>query len=114
VTIVGNIAGRLTQPESGLNLTEAQVVLAAGIYIAGACTGSLFFSYLTDRYGRKRLFLITLAVYLIFSFLTAFSWDFWSFAYFRFMAGTGRGGNRQVRGQHHLTEVRPAARGSGA
>jgi len=113
VTIVGNIAGRLTQPESGLNLTEAQVGLAAGIYIAGACTGSLFFSYLTDRYGRKRLFLITLAVYLIFSFLTAFSWDFWSFAFFRFMAGTGRGGNRQVRGQHHLTEVRPAARGSG-
>src|SRR5215212_738470 len=89
VTIVGNIAGRLTEPVSGLNLTEAQVGLAGGIYIAGACTGSLFFSYLTDRFGRKRLFLITLAVYLIFSFLTAFSWSFWSFALLRFMAGTG-------------------------
>ena len=92
VTIVGNIAGRLTEPVSGLNLTEAQVGLAGGIYIAGACTGALFFSYLTDRYGRKRLFLITLAVYLIFTFLTAFSWDFWSFAAFRFLAGTGIGG----------------------
>jgi MFS family permease len=60
--------------------------------IAGACTGSLFFSYLTDKYGRKRLFLITLGVYLVFSFLTGFSWNFWSFAFFRFMAGTGIGG----------------------
>src|SRR5215217_7600458 len=66
VTIVGNIAGILTEPDSGLDLT--------------------------DRFGRKRLFLITLAVYLIFSFLTAFSWDFWSFVAFRFLAGTGIGG----------------------
>jgi MFS family permease len=36
--------------------------------------------------------LITLAVYLTFSFLTAFSWDFWSFVVFRFLAGTGIGG----------------------
>jgi MFS family permease len=92
VTIVGNIAGRLAEPTSGLNLTEGQIGLAAGIYIAGACTGSLFFSYLTDKYGRKRLFLITLGVYLVFSFLTGFSWNFWSFAFFRFMAGTGIGG----------------------
>ena len=92
VTIVGNIAGILVEPDSGLNLTEAQVGLAGGIYIAGACTGALFFSYLTDRFGRKRLFLITLAVYLIFSFLTAFSWNFWSFVVFRFIAGTGIGG----------------------
>src|SRR5215204_3500810 len=68
VTVVGNIAGRLTEPDSGLNLTEGQIGLAAGIYIAGACTGALFFSYLTDKYGRKKLFLITLAVYLVFSF----------------------------------------------
>jgi MFS family permease len=92
VTIVGNIAGILVEPDSGLNLTEAQVGLAGGIYIAGACTGALFFSYLTDRFGRKRLFLITLAVYLVFSFLTAFSWNFWSFVVFRFIAGTGIGG----------------------
>jgi MFS family permease len=92
VTIVGNIAGRLTEPDSGLNLTEGQIGLAAGIYIAGACLGALFFSYLTDRFGRKRLFLITLGVYLVFSFLTGFSWNFWSFVFFRFMAGTGIGG----------------------
>ena len=89
VTIVGNIAGILVEPESGLNFTEGQIGLAGGIYIAGACTGALFFSYLTDRFGRKKLFLITLAVYLFFSFLTAFSWNFWSFVVFRFLAGTG-------------------------
>jgi MFS family permease len=92
VTIVGNIAEVLTDPESGLGLTEGQVGYAGGIYIAGACTGALFFSYLTDRYGRKKLFLITLAIYLFFTVLTAFSWNFWSFVVFRFLAGTGIGG----------------------
>ena len=92
VTIVGNIASILTRPESGLNFTASQIGLAGGIYIAGACLGALFFSYLTDKYGRKKLFLITLAVYLIFSFLTAFSWNFWSFVFFRFFAGAGIGG----------------------
>src|ERR671910_3607473 len=92
VTIVSNIAGVLVTPDSGLNFTEGQIGTAAGIYIAGACTGSIIFSYLTDRFGRKRLFLITLAVYLVFSFLTAFSWNFWSFVVFRFFAGTGIGG----------------------
>ena len=92
VTIVGAIAGVLTEPVSGLNLTVSQVGLAGGIYIAGACSGALFFSYLTDKFRRKKLFLITLAVYLTFSFLTAFSWNFWSFVIFRFLAGTGIGG----------------------
>src|SRR5215207_1779870 len=92
ITIQGNIADALTNPDTGLGLSPGQVGLAGGIYIAGACTGALFFSYLTDRFGRKRLFLITLAVYLVFSFLTAFSWNFWSFVVFRFLAGTGIGG----------------------
>ena len=92
VTMVGNIAGRLQEPVSGLNLTEGQIGNAAGIYIAGACLGALFFSYLTDKFGRKKLFLITLAVYLTFTALTAFSWNFWSFALLRFLAGTGIGG----------------------
>ena len=92
VTMVGNVADVLTDPESGLGLTEEQVGLAGGIYIAGACSGALFFSYLTDRYGRKKLFLITLAVYLTFTVATAFSWNFWSFAAFRFLAGAGIGG----------------------
>ncbi len=76
ITIQGNIADALTNPDTGLGLSPAQVGYAAGIYIAGACTGALFFSYLTDRFGRKKLFLITLAVYLLFTVLTAFSWNF--------------------------------------
>ena len=92
VTMVGNVAAVLTDPESGLGFTEGQVGYAGGIYIAGACLGALFFSYLTDRYGRKKLFLITLTIYLIFTVLTAFSWNFWSFALFRFFTGTGIGG----------------------
>lgn len=92
VTIVGAIAGELTKPGSGLNLSSGQVGLAGGIYIAGACLGALFFSYLTDRYGRKKLFMITLGVYLLFTVLTAFSWSFWSFVIFRFFTGTGIGG----------------------
>jgi MFS family permease len=92
ITIQGNIADALTNPESGLALSPAQVGQAAGIYIAGACTGALFFSYLTDRYGRRKLFLITLAVYLTFTVLTAFSWDFYSFVVFRFLTGMGIGG----------------------
>ena len=53
VTMVGNVAAVLTDPKSGLGLSEAQIGTAGGIYIAGACLGALFFSYLTDRYGRR-------------------------------------------------------------
>jgi MFS family permease len=92
VTMVGNVAAVLTDPNSGLGLSEGQIGTAGGIYIAGACLGALFFSYLTDRFGRKNLFIITLGIYLIFTVATAFSWNFWSFALFRFLAGTGIGG----------------------
>ncbi len=92
VAIAGNIADALTTPETGLGFSAGQVGTATGIYIAGACTGALFFSYLTDRFGRRKLFLVTLAVYLVFSVLTAFSWDFFSFVVFRFLAGMGIGG----------------------
>jgi MFS family permease len=92
VTIVGAIASVLTEPVSGLGLTASQVGLAGGIYIAGAVTGALVFGFLTDKYGRKKMFLITLALYLTFSFLTAFSWNFWSFVIFRAFAGAGIGG----------------------
>jgi MFS family permease len=86
------VAAVLTDPKSGLGLSEGQIGTAWGIYIAGACLGALFFSYLTDRYGRKNLFLITLGIYLLFTVATAFSWNFWSFALFRFLAGAGIGG----------------------
>ncbi len=92
VTIQGNIAPVLTEPVSGLGLTSAQAGYAAGIYIAGAVTGALFFSYLTDRYGRKKLFLITLTLYLVATVATAFSFSFWYFALCRFFTGAGIGG----------------------
>ncbi len=62
------------------------------MYVAGAVVGSLTFGYLTDRLGRKRLFFVTLAVYTIATAATAFAWDFWSFAAFRFLTGAGIGG----------------------
>lgn len=89
VTMVGNVAAVLTDPNSELGLSGGQVSLAGGIYIAGACTGALFFSYLTDRFGRKKLFMITLGLYLVFTVLTAFSWNFWSFVLFRFFTVAG-------------------------
>ncbi|MFE4533674.1 MFS transporter [Streptomyces scopuliridis] len=93
VTIVGNIAGRLSEPGSGLAITSAQVTgVAAALYVAGACTGALFFGRLTDRYGRKRLFMVTLAVYLGATAMTALSFDAWWFFLFRFLTGFGIGG----------------------
>ncbi|MFE2301019.1 MFS transporter [Streptomyces sp. NPDC059445] len=93
VTTVGNIAGRLSEEGSGLSITSAQVTgIAAALYVAGACAGALFFGWLTDRYGRKKLFMITLAVYLAATALTAFSFDAWWFFTFRFLTGFGIGG----------------------
>jgi MFS family permease len=91
VTIVGALASVLTKPNT-LNLSAGQVGLAAAIYIAGAVIGSLFFGYLTDIFGRKRLFLVTLAVYILATVATAFSVNFFMFALFRFFTGTGIGG----------------------
>ena len=65
VTIVGSIGARLTEPGSGLELGASQVLTAGSIFVAGACVGALFFGQLTDRFGRKKLFLLTLVVYLV-------------------------------------------------
>ncbi|MDJ0386396.1 MFS transporter [Streptomyces sp. G-G2] len=93
VTVVGNIASRLSEKGSGLAISDAQVTgLAAALYVAGACSGALFFGWLTDRYGRKKLFLITLAVYLTATALTAVSFSAWWFFLFRFLTGFGIGG----------------------
>ena len=92
VTIVGAIAGVLTDPVSGLALSGSQIGLAGGIYILGACLGALVFGFLTDKYGRKKMFLVTLALYLTFTFLTAFTFNFWTFVFCRFFAGAGIGG----------------------
>ncbi|MBO1337708.1 MFS transporter [Streptomyces sp. VRA16 Mangrove soil] len=93
VTVVGNIAGRLSESGSGLPISSAQVTgLAAALYVAGACSGALFFGWLTDRFGRKKLFLLTLAVYLAATALTALSFSTWWFFLFRFFTGFGIGG----------------------
>ena len=93
VTLVGNIAGRLSEPGSGLDISSAQVTgLGAALYVAGACLGALYFGWLTDRFGRKKLFLITLAVYLAATALTALSFDSWWFFLCRFVTGFGIGG----------------------
>ena len=92
VTIVGFIASRLIEPGSGIDLTESHIGLAAALYVAGACLGALFFGQLTDRFGRKRLFLITLGVYLAATVATAFSFAPWFFLVARFFTGAGIGG----------------------
>jgi len=92
VTIVGSIASRLTSASGGLHLTTAQVGAAAGIYVAGACVGSLVFGYLTDRFGRKKMFIFTLGLYLLATIATAFSFSPWMFFLFRFFTGAGIGG----------------------
>jgi MFS family permease len=91
VTIVGTIGPTLTS-KNGLNLTSTEAGLTATAYLIGACFGAIVFGFLADSFGRKRLFLITLGWYLAGTLLTAFSWDFWSFALFRMLAGAGIGG----------------------
>jgi len=91
VTLAGALSGILTKPET-LGLTDAQVGASATFYLAGAVIGALGFGYGTDRLGRKKLFFITVAVYLIGTALSAFSWNFASYAFFRALTGAGIGG----------------------
>ncbi|MFT2689789.1 MFS transporter [Clavibacter zhangzhiyongii] len=92
VTIIGAIGSRLTDPEAGLGLSPSDIGLAAAIYVAGACVGSLVFGYLTDRFGRKRLFIATLGLYLLATVATAFSFNPVFFFVCRFFTGAGIGG----------------------
>jgi MFS family permease len=91
VTLAGTVAGAL-KASPVLQFSNADVGFAAAAYLAGAVLGALFFGWLTDRLGRKKLFFITLAVYLAATAATAFSWNLWSFALFRFLTGAGIGG----------------------
>ncbi|MBI1868032.1 MAG: MFS transporter [Methylocystis sp.] len=91
VTLAGALSGALKQ-SSALGLTNAEVGLASSVYLIGAVLGAIFFGWLTDRLGRRKLFFVTLTVYLTATAATALSWDFWSFAVFRFLVGGGIGG----------------------
>jgi MFS family permease len=91
VTLAGSLSGELKN-SSALGLSNSQVGLAGSSYLAGAVFGALLFGWLTDRLGRKKLFTITLAVYLLATAATGLSWNFWSFALFRMITGAGIGG----------------------
>src|SRR6202163_2183113 len=91
VTLAGALSGELKQG-SALALSNAQIGLAGSCYLAGAVLGAIFFGWLTDRLGRKKLFTITLVIYLTATAATGLSWDSWSFVVFRFLTGAGIGG----------------------
>ncbi|HET9719460.1 MAG TPA: MFS transporter [Solirubrobacteraceae bacterium] len=93
VTIVSSISGVIGTKGSGVAISTASVSgLAASLYVAGACAGALFFGQLTDRFGRKKLFMITLGLYLLATALTAVSFTATWFYAFRFLTGFGIGG----------------------
>lgn len=91
VTLAGSLAGALKESPT-LHLANTDIGLASSAYLAGAVLGALFFGWLTDRLGRKKLFFITLFLYLVATAASAFSWDVWSFCFFRFLTGAGIGG----------------------
>src|SRR5947209_10191023 len=89
VTLAGTIGGVL---KGALHMTDAQVGQSATFYLSGAVLGALVFGWATDRLGRKKLFILTLLVYLLATGATALSWNFWSYSLFRFITGLGIGG----------------------
>ncbi len=91
VTLAGSITGALEQSPV-LHFAEAEVGLVATAYLVGAVLGALLFGYMTDRLGRKKLFMVTLGLYLVATAATALSWNLASFAVFRFLTGAGIGG----------------------
>ncbi len=91
VTLVGSLSGAISASPR-LQLSGTQVGLTASAYLGGAVIGALFFGWLTDRLGRKKLFTITVLIYLVATIASGFSWNFWSFAIFRFITGMGIGG----------------------
>jgi MFS family permease len=91
VTLVSSLGAAIKDPRA-LGLTDLEVGRVASIYLAGAVLGALIFGRLTDALGRKRLFMVTIGVYFTFTVLTGLSWDFGSYAAFRFLTGVGIGG----------------------
>ena len=91
VTLIGALASVLTKKDT-LHLSTQQSSSLGTWYLLGAVGGALFFGYLTDRLGRKKLFMVTLGVYLVFTVLSGLAWNFWSLSIFRILAGAGIGG----------------------
>ncbi len=91
VTLAGALSGALKESPV-LRFTNTDIGIVGSAYLSGAVLGALFFGWLTDRLGRKKLFFTTLTVYLIATGLTAFTWNLWTFALCRFFTGAGIGG----------------------
>src|ERR1700754_5110781 len=91
VTLAGALSGALKQSPT-LQFSNLDLGIANSAYLAGAVLGALGFGWLTDRIGRKKLFFITLALYLSATAATALSWNVASYALFRFLTGAGIGG----------------------
>jgi MFS family permease len=91
VTLAGALAGELREP-AALAMTNAEVGLAGSLYLCGAVIGAFLFGWLTDRLGRKKLFTVTLTLYLVATAATGLSWNTFSFILFRFFTGAGIGG----------------------
>jgi MFS family permease len=91
VTIVGSLGPALQSAET-LHLSSSNLGAVASFYVIGAVAGALGFGWLTDRFGRRLVFYVTLIVYLTGVLLSAFSWNFWSFGMFRMITGLGIGG----------------------
>jgi MFS family permease len=93
VTIVGSISSRLSEHGAGVGISAGDVSgLAATLYVAGACVGALLFGQLTDRFGRKKLFMLTLGLYLFATVMTGLAFSSTWFFAFRFLTGMGIGG----------------------
>ena len=91
VTLAGSVAGAL-KDSPALAFNDRDVGIAGSAYLVGAVAGALFFGWLTDRMGRRRLFFLTISVYLTATALTGLSWNGWTFWLFRLLTGAGIGG----------------------
>ncbi|MBV9995636.1 MAG: MFS transporter [Caulobacteraceae bacterium] len=91
VTLVGALSSALHDPRA-LGLSEPQIGLSASAYLSGAVLGAIGFGRLTDRFGRRRLFMATVGLYLGATAVSGLAWSFASFAFFRFLTGAGIGG----------------------
>src|SRR5277367_236747 len=91
ITLMGAISAVLQRPDV-LHFTAAEIGSISSAYLAGAVIGSLIFGHLTDRFGRRMFFFLSLSVYLVGVGLTALSWNLVSFGVFRFITGMGIGG----------------------